>query len=167
MQRYELLIRTIDKLPLVVPAYVRASQRGDIIAIVPDGWEWSERERSNPEWLIIKADNLTEQDVESLLEPGRSEPPENARSMPPSWVMTTEAAEREAVKVGESSWVMVPTSEATVSQSQMNEGTAQLEFVPAPVEGYEPAWRRRIGINIDGLTVGQVFTRDELYARAF
>lgn len=171
MLRHELIIRTVDKLPLVVPAHVRASQRGDIIAIVPDGWAWSDAELNSPDWLIIKVDNLTDQDLESLLEPGRSAPPENAASSPPSWVMTSESGERVAVRSDSPgdvspSWVMsVP--ESTVTQTQKNEGTAQLDFIPEPPGGYEPAWRRRIGINIDGMTAGQVLNREELYARAF
>lgn len=31
----------------------------------------------------------------------------------------------------------------------------------------EPGWRRRVGINVDGLQAGAVLTRDELMGRAF
>lgn len=51
----ELLIRTVDKAPLDTPeAYARMPQRGDVIAIRDDGWNWSDMERAKPFWTIIK-----------------------------------------------------------------------------------------------------------------
>ena len=31
---------------------------GDVIVACPDGWQWSAKERSNPEWRIVRADIL-------------------------------------------------------------------------------------------------------------
>jgi hypothetical protein len=31
------------------------SQAGDVIAICPDGWAWSEAELTNPDWRIVRA----------------------------------------------------------------------------------------------------------------
>lgn len=99
----ELLIRIAHKQPVVSTAHVTASQRGDVIAAMPDGHAWSDAERTFPEWIIITAE-ITEDDVESLMEAGR--------------------------------------------------------------EG-EPPWRRRIGVEVDGLVPGVVLTREELVARYF
>lgn len=94
----ELLIRLIDK-----SEAENASQRGDVIAAMPEGWEWSAAERNNHDWIIITAD-ITEIEVAALMEPGRPN---------------------------------------------------------------EPQYRRRLGINPDGLTSGDVLNRVELMARVF
>ncbi len=99
----ELLIRIIDKHPAVSVEYERASQRGDVICAMPDGWEWSQAERSNPDWIIVSA-AITETECDALLESGR--------------------------------------------------------------EG-EPQYRRRLGVNPDGLVSGNTLTREQLMVRIF
>lgn len=99
----ELLIRVVDKQPLVSVISEVSSQRGDLIAAVQDGWAWSQAERNNPHWIIIQCD-LVEAEVQALLEPGRIN---------------------------------------------------------------EPKWRRRLGVNVDGLQSGDVITRKQLMARVF
>lgn len=94
----ELLIRTIDK-----SASENASQSGDVIAAMPDGWAWSDAERTNPDWIIVTA-QITEVEAEALLE-----------------------------------------------ESRVN----------------EPRYRRRLGIHLDGLTAGDVLTREQIIARVF
>lgn len=47
----EILLRIVDKNPLE-PSQ---SQAGDVIAIRPDGWNWSFEERNNDFWRIIQA----------------------------------------------------------------------------------------------------------------
>lgn len=66
----ELLIRIVGKHPIISPLAEAASQRGDVISACPDGWEWSEEERSNPDWIFITAD-ITEIEADALLEPAR------------------------------------------------------------------------------------------------
>ena len=61
----ELLIRTVDK-----SLAENASQRGDVIAAMPDGWDWSVVERNNPDWVIVTA-QITEVEAEALLEESR------------------------------------------------------------------------------------------------
>lgn len=56
----ELLVRIVDKGP-----HDNQSKAGDVIAICPDGWEWSQAERTNPDWIIIHAD-LTEIESNAL-----------------------------------------------------------------------------------------------------
>lgn len=48
----ELLIRVVDKPG--APDNPLVSAAGDVIAICPDGWAWSEAELTNPEWRIVK-----------------------------------------------------------------------------------------------------------------
>lgn len=94
----ELLIRTIDK-----SSSEDASKRGDVIAVMPDGWGWSNAERANRDWIIIHAD-ITEIESGALLESYRPN---------------------------------------------------------------EPKYKRRLGVNIDGLQPGDALTRDQLTARVF
>ena len=49
----EILCRIVDK-----SAREDASKRGDVIAIRPDGWAWSNEELTNPDWRIIQVDIL-------------------------------------------------------------------------------------------------------------
>lgn len=99
----ELLIRLVDKQPAGHELWEKASQRGDVISVCPDGWAWSEAERTNPEWLIVTAE-ITEIESDGLLESGRPN---------------------------------------------------------------EPQYRRRLGLNPDGLQSGDVLTRSEVMARLF
>lgn len=99
----ELLIRIVDKHPAVSTMYETGSQRGDVICICPDGWQWSAGELNNPDWIIVKAD-LVEAECDALLESFR--------------------------------------------------------------EG-EPKYKRRVGINVDGLKAGDTLTREQLMARVF
>jgi|JI10StandDraft_1071094.scaffolds.fasta_scaffold410005_2 hypothetical protein len=99
----ELLIRTVDKQPAVSMLSETSSQRGDVICALPDGWEWSAAERSNPDWIIVTA-QITEVEADALLEESRAN---------------------------------------------------------------EPHYRRRLGIHLEGLTTGDVLTREQLLARVF
>lgn len=99
----ELLIRVVDKHQPNSEAYETASQRGDVICACPDGWPWSDAERTNPDWIIISAD-ITEVEAGALLESGRPD---------------------------------------------------------------ERQFRRRLGVNPDGLTAGERLSRDALMARVF
>ena len=74
-----------------------------MIAAMPDGWAWSDAERTNPDWIIVTA-QITEVEAEALLE-----------------------------------------------ESRVN----------------EPRYRRRLGIHLDGLTAGDVLTREQIIARVF
>lgn len=65
-----------------------------------------------------------------------------------------------------------PWSEAERNNAEWTIITADIseEGVAALMEagrGDEPKWRRRIGINIEGLSAGAVLSRDELTSRYF
>lgn len=62
---HELLIRAVDKLPLVATAHEQASHRGDVIAIQHEGWQWSDYERNGGEWIVVKA-KLKADDIYAL-----------------------------------------------------------------------------------------------------
>ncbi len=99
----EILIRVVDRHPIVSMDYEASSQRGDVIAACPYGWEWSQAERENPDWIIVTAD-ITDIEAGALLE----------------------------------------------------------GFRPG-----EPRFRRRLGVDPDGLQSGAVLTREQLMARVF
>lgn len=42
------------------------SKRGDVIAVCPDGWAWSQAELTNPDWVIVSAP-LTQIEADALL----------------------------------------------------------------------------------------------------
>jgi len=43
------------------------THRGDVIAAMPDGWDWSDEEKTNPAWRILKMPTLTQAEADSLL----------------------------------------------------------------------------------------------------
>lgn len=51
----EILVRVVDKHPIVSMDYEASSQRGDVIAVCPNGHPWSPAELTNPDWRIIRA----------------------------------------------------------------------------------------------------------------
>lgn len=99
----ELLIRVAHKQPIDSELHETSSQCGDVISVVPDGWEWSIAERENPDWIIIGCD-ITAVESDALTEPGRVD---------------------------------------------------------------EPKWRRRLGVNTDGLKPGDTLTRAQINSRIF
>lgn len=66
----ELLIRTKHKHPAVAAIHEASGQRGDVIAACPDGWAWSDAERTNPDWIIIRA-KITQIEADALMESAR------------------------------------------------------------------------------------------------
>lgn len=52
----EALIRVVDKGP-----GEDHSKAGDVIAVCPDGWQWSSAELTNPDWRIIRVPLLQTQ----------------------------------------------------------------------------------------------------------
>lgn len=48
----------------------QAYKRGDVISIHPDGWAWSQRELTNPDWRILRLTSITDlADLEDLRRP--------------------------------------------------------------------------------------------------
>lgn len=76
----ELLINCVDKHPVVATLHETGFQRGDVIDIKPNGGAWSAAERSNPDWILIRAD-IVEIEAETLLEGGRPGEPRFIRRL--------------------------------------------------------------------------------------
>ena len=71
----ELLIRVTDKAAHPDPYIdVQRSKRGEVIVACRDGWQWSHREKTNPEWRIVRVPGLPDWFVESLMNPERGDP---------------------------------------------------------------------------------------------
>lgn len=67
----ELLVRIVDKpCPQGYDEMkaLKLTKRGDVIAIQENGFAWSERERKNPEWAIIRV-SITRAEAQALLTP--------------------------------------------------------------------------------------------------
>lgn len=50
----EILLHYTDKVTNADPKYAHNYLSGDVIAICPDGWGWSQAELTNPNWRLIK-----------------------------------------------------------------------------------------------------------------
>ncbi len=71
----EVLVSLIDKTnPYDPAACAMCHKRGDAIAVMPDGHEWSERERANEYWRILRLPLVSESAASALLAPGRATP---------------------------------------------------------------------------------------------
>jgi len=65
----ELLVRLVDKVNDDPELDLQCLKRGDVVTIQEDGWNWSERERTNPDWMIIKVPGVSISTFEYLLVP--------------------------------------------------------------------------------------------------
>lgn len=54
----EILVRVVDKTNPDPYLDVGCTKRGDVIAVVEDGWGWGAEELRNPEWRIVKLPNV-------------------------------------------------------------------------------------------------------------
>jgi len=65
----EILLNWVDKVPSSDPIYNQNYKQGDVIAICPDGWVWSNAEQINPNWRIVKLPNVTVAAIQNLTYP--------------------------------------------------------------------------------------------------
>lgn len=71
----ELLIRVVDKAvdnPNRVNGYT-CMKAGDIVSVCPDGWGWTDAEKTNPDWRIVRVPLLVSE-VTALLTNGDGNP---------------------------------------------------------------------------------------------
>ena len=50
----ELLIMNRHQQPDTHKDHQLAYRAGDVVAVCPDGWHWTEEERNHPRWTIVK-----------------------------------------------------------------------------------------------------------------
>lgn len=74
----ELLVRVVDKINNE-DKYLDAKllKRGDVVCIVEDNHDWSEAERTSPEWRILKFPKLSVDDMQSFIMPQPEKDPTN------------------------------------------------------------------------------------------
>lgn len=65
----EALIRVVDKDQPDPILSVLSSKRGDVISVCPDGWAWSQEERTNPDWRIVSVAGILDSAVQTMLLP--------------------------------------------------------------------------------------------------
>lgn len=64
----EVLFMAHDKVKADPEEHAKAYKRGDVICIHADGWGWTLRERTNPDWRILRLTRITDlTDLEGLL----------------------------------------------------------------------------------------------------
>lgn len=61
-----IVVRVVDKTSQDQNINRRLSKRGDVIEIFPDGWVFSERERTNPHWMIVDIPGVAPESFSSL-----------------------------------------------------------------------------------------------------
>lgn len=49
-------------------------KQGDVVVVVPDGHPWTEKEKTNPDWRIIRVPNLPNDLQYQATEPGPEKP---------------------------------------------------------------------------------------------
>ncbi len=66
----ELLVRVKDKVNPDSPQLdAKCLKAGDVVVACPDGWEWSELEKSNPDWLIVKVPGMSMEEAKTFTAP--------------------------------------------------------------------------------------------------
>jgi hypothetical protein len=50
----EMLVRVLDRKGFDAKTNTVSLRPGDVVTVQADGWKWSEKERTNPEWCIVK-----------------------------------------------------------------------------------------------------------------
>jgi hypothetical protein len=65
----ELLVRVVDKRSDDKVNDIMLTKRGDVIVVKPDGHDWTERERTYPEWRILRLPDMTEAEAYSFISP--------------------------------------------------------------------------------------------------
>ncbi len=64
----ELVIRVVDKVSTDRDKNAALTKRGDVISAMADGWPWTDTEKSNPVWRILRV-NLTVTDADFIMDP--------------------------------------------------------------------------------------------------
>lgn len=54
----EVIIRWTEKVPQGDPQYAYNFHPGDVIEVMPDGYDWAQSSLTNPNWRIIKLPNV-------------------------------------------------------------------------------------------------------------
>ncbi len=63
----ELLVRIKNKVPDNDPRAHLFLREGEVVAVCPDEHEWGSNEKNNPDWIILKLPNITEQEASVML----------------------------------------------------------------------------------------------------
>jgi len=71
----EFLVRVADKVNPDSP-YLDAKclKRGDVVVVCPDGWPWSQLERTLPFWRIVRVPGMSLSEAEAFLAPEPGDP---------------------------------------------------------------------------------------------
>jgi len=74
----ELLVRIVDKVNPNDPALdLQCLKRGDVVTIGEDGWPWSGKELSNPDWKVMYFPGASMSAAESYLAPELPDGPDD------------------------------------------------------------------------------------------
>lgn len=80
----EILVRIKDRPGFDPTANALAARAGDVIAVCPDGWNWTQTELTSSEWLIVRIPGLAVDAVTPLVLSAFSVNPDGSRG-PMMW----------------------------------------------------------------------------------
>lgn len=63
----EILLRVKDQINEDIYKTARSTQRGDVISVQVDGWQWGTQEKIDPQYRILKLPNLSVIEGENFL----------------------------------------------------------------------------------------------------
>lgn len=63
----ELLIRARDKVNDDPQLDAKCYKRGDVVAVVEDGWQWGRVELASPEWRILQLPNVSVEQAQAFV----------------------------------------------------------------------------------------------------
>lgn len=79
----ELLVRVVDKVNNdSVYLDAKCLKRGDVVVVCPDGWVWSDLERKNPDWHIVKVPGMSMSEAQAFTSPEIGDPKLNLMLRP-------------------------------------------------------------------------------------
>lgn len=71
----EFIVRTLDRKADDFYQDAKLTKRGDVIAVCPDGWKWSQIELTSPDWVILKVPGMSTDDAAAWLAPEIAQDP--------------------------------------------------------------------------------------------
>lgn len=72
----ELLVMNVDRVnPDDIYKDAKLYKRGDVVVVCPDGWPWSETERTGPDFAIVKIPGMKVEEALDFLEPEKDADP--------------------------------------------------------------------------------------------
>lgn len=74
----EIVVMLVSKEPSDPYHNAKAYKRGDVVEVLPDGWQFGKEELKNAEWAIVALPNISVSEALCLVSPEIERDPQNA-----------------------------------------------------------------------------------------